>query len=31
MTPDEAIEYTDYNIIGQWIGDQTPIILYDHH
>jgi len=24
MTPDEALEYFDYNIQGAWIGDGTP-------
>jgi hypothetical protein len=31
MTPEEAIEYTDYNIIGAWIGEQTPTIIHDFH
>jgi hypothetical protein len=24
----DAIEYVDYNIVGLWAGDRTPIILY---
>jgi hypothetical protein len=31
MTPEEAIEYTDYNIIGAWTGEQTPTIIHDYH
>jgi hypothetical protein len=27
MTPDEAMEWVDYNIVGAWVGDGTPIIL----
>ena len=27
MTYEEASEYIDYNCIGAWIGDQTPIIV----
>jgi len=27
MSPEEAEEYIDYNCIGAWIGDQTPIIV----
>lgn len=27
MDYDEAIEYVDYNVIGAWVGEQTPIIV----
>lgn len=27
MSFEEAEEYIDYNCIGAWIGDQTPIIV----
>ena len=27
MSYDEAVEYIDYNCIGAWIGEQTPIIV----
>lgn len=27
MTYEEAEEYIDFNIIGAWIGDTTPIIV----
>ena len=27
MTYEEAEEYIDFNIVGAWIGDTTPIIL----
>ena len=27
MTYDEADEYIEYNCIGAWIGEQTPIIV----
>jgi hypothetical protein len=28
MTEEEAVEYVDYNIVGSWVGERTPIILY---
>lgn len=28
MTEEEAIEYAEYNIVGAWLGDRTPIIFY---
>lgn len=27
MTHEEAVEYFDFNIIGAWMGDQTPIFV----
>ena len=27
MTYEEAEEYIDFNIVGSWIGDTTPIIV----
>lgn len=27
MSVEEAEEYIDYNCIGAWVGDQTPIIV----
>jgi len=27
MTQDEADEYIEYNCIGAWVGEQTPIIV----
>jgi hypothetical protein len=27
MTYEEAMEYYDYNIIGSWMGDNTPIFI----
>ncbi len=27
MTYEEAGEYIDFNIVGSWIGDTTPIIV----
>ena len=29
MTPDEALEYLDYNVKGAYIGDKTPIWCED--
>lgn len=29
LTYEEAIEYTDYNITGAWLGEQTPLIIND--
>lgn len=27
MSEDEAFEYVDYNIVGLWAGEKTPVIL----
>ena len=27
MTYDEAVEHFEYNIIGSWVGDSTPVFL----
>lgn len=27
MTYGEALEYFDYNILGSWMGDNTPIFI----
>ena len=27
MTEDEAGEFIDFNILGAWVGDNTPLIL----
>jgi hypothetical protein len=29
MTPDEAIEHFEYNVIGSWVGERTPTFI--HH
>lgn len=29
MTHDEADEYIEFNCIGAWVGEQTPIIVID--
>jgi hypothetical protein len=29
MDDEEASEYVDYNIVGAWVGDTTPIILFE--
>ena len=28
MTEEEAREFIDYNTLGAWFGDKTPIILF---
>lgn len=28
MTEEDAIEYIDYNVLGAWFGDKTPIVVY---
>ena len=30
MTEEEAIEYFDYNVIGSWVGEDTPIFIHKH-
>ena len=27
MDVEEAVEYVDYNVVGAWVGEQTPIIV----
>ena len=27
MDYEEAVEYVDYNVVGAWVGEQTPIIV----
>lgn len=27
MTEEEACEYIDFNVVGAWVGKQTPIIV----
>lgn len=29
MTHEEATEYIDFNVVGAWVGPQTPIIVFD--
>jgi len=29
MTVEEAIEYIDYNIVGAFVGERTPMLLED--
>ena len=31
MTENEAEEYIEFNCIGAWVGEQTPIIVRDLH
>ncbi len=34
MKEDESVEWIDFNILGAWIGEDTPIVLmenYDEH
>jgi len=28
MTDEEAMEYFEYNVVGSWMGEGTPIFLY---
>lgn len=28
MNEEEALEYFNYNIIGSWMGDYTPVFIY---
>jgi len=30
MKEDDAIEYFDYNVIGAWVGEGTPIFINQH-
>jgi hypothetical protein len=29
MTAEEAVEYFDYNVTGAWMGEDTPLFMYD--
>jgi hypothetical protein len=28
MTEEQAMEYFDFNVVGAWMGETTPIFLY---
>lgn len=28
MTEEEAHEYFEYNVLGSWVGDNTPVFAY---
>lgn len=30
MSEEDAMEYFDYNVIGSWIGEDTPIYINQH-
>lgn len=30
MTEEEACEYIDFNVVGAWVGEQTPIIVISY-
>ena len=30
MTPEEAVEFYEYNILGAYMGDMTPIYVSEH-
>lgn len=29
MTQDEAEEWVDFNLVGAWVGESTPMIMYN--
>ena len=29
MSSDEATEYFDFNVVGAWVGESTPVFLDD--
>ena len=31
MTEEEAIEFTDFNILGAWFGELTPIVVVNEN
>jgi len=31
MDEEESIEWIDFNILGAWIGEDTPIVLMENH
>lgn len=31
MTHEEAMEYLDYNVLGAYVGEKTPIYCYDYY
>jgi len=30
MSHDEAVEYFEFNVLGSYVGDSTPVFLYKH-
>ena len=31
MTEDEAVEYFDYNVQGSYVGESTPVFIYNYN
>ena len=31
MDEEESIEWIDFNILGAWIGEDTPMVLMENH
>lgn len=29
MTHEEAVEWMDYNVVGAWVGETTPIFVHE--
>lgn len=29
MSVDDALEHLDFNVLGAWVGDRTPIYIYE--
>lgn len=29
MSPEEANEYMQHNVVGAWLGDSTPVFIFD--
>lgn len=27
LSYDDAVEYVDFNVVGAWVGEQTPVIV----
>jgi|TARA_R110000787_G_scaffold10531_2_gene35684 hypothetical protein len=31
MTDEEAIDYFEFNVVGAWVGEETPIFVRERH
>ena len=31
MTDEEAMEFFEFNVVGSWVGEETPIFVRERH
>lgn len=30
LSDEEAVEYFDFNVVGAWVGEETPVFVYPY-